>query len=170
MTRLFGRAALSIAVLPGVAVVLVPTALLVLGKRRTLPTADPMGVLRCFLAVVLLGLGGTLFVTTVGLFAGVGRGTLAPWDPPKQFVARGPYRHVRNPMITGVLFSILGEASLFGSLALLGWGAVFFVANSIYIPLAEEPGLARRFGASYDDYRRNVPRWLPCVTPFRPSG
>jgi protein-S-isoprenylcysteine O-methyltransferase Ste14 len=95
------------------------------------------------------------------LFARVGEGTLAPWDPTRKLVVRGPYRHVRNPMITGVLAILLGEAALFGSWPLLVWAFGFFALNAIYMPLVEEPGLVRRFGDDYVRYRRNVPRWLP---------
>lgn len=100
------------------------------------------------------------------LFARVGQGTLAPWDPTQRLVAQGPYRYVRNPMISGVLCVLLGEAALFGSAPLLVWAAAFFALNAAYIPLIEEPGLEKRYGAAYEAYRRNVPRWLPRRTPW----
>ena len=99
------------------------------------------------------------------LFARVGKGTLAPWDPTQKLVIEGPYRHVRNPMITAVLFVLLGEAALFGSTALLLWAAGFFAVNHAWFLLHEEPALVRRFGEDYERYRRTVPRWLP-----RPRG
>jgi protein-S-isoprenylcysteine O-methyltransferase Ste14 len=74
---------------------------------------------------------------------------------------RGPYRHVRNPMITGVALILGGEAVLFQSWPLAILLAVFVGVNAIYFPLVEEPGLRRRFGAEYDVYRANVPRWVP---------
>ena len=98
---------------------------------------------------------------TVALFAGIGQGTLAPWDPTSRLVVRGPYRHVRNPMISGVLCVLLGEAALFGSLAVLAWSGVVFALNAVYFVLVEEPGLRERFGAEYDAYAAHVPRWLP---------
>ena len=98
---------------------------------------------------------------TVALFAGVGQGTLAPWDPTTRLVVRGPYRHVRNPMISGVLAVLLGEAALFGSLAVLAWWAFVFALNAVYFVLVEEPGLRERFGAEYEAYAARVPRWLP---------
>lgn len=106
---------------------------------------------------------------TVSLFARVGGGTLAPWDPTSRLVVLGPYRHVRNPMITGVLAILLGEASLFGSLPLLLWFAAVFAVNAVYLPLVEEPGLRTRFGADYEAYRANVPRWLPRLRPWDPE-
>jgi protein-S-isoprenylcysteine O-methyltransferase Ste14 len=69
-------------------------------------------------------------------------------------------------MIAGVFFVLLGETSFFGSMWLLGWCAIFFLINMIYIPLFEEPGLAKRFGDDYLLYKRNVPRWIPRLTPW----
>src|SRR5206468_1133608 len=81
-------------------------------------------------------------------------------------VVQGVYRHVRNPMISGVFFVLLGEAVLAVSLPLLGWFAVFVVVNAAYIPLAEEPGLVKRFGDDFLTYKQNVPRWIPTLTPW----
>jgi protein-S-isoprenylcysteine O-methyltransferase Ste14 len=71
-------------------------------------------------------------------------------------------------MIVGVLAVILGQAVLFGSLGILVWGAAFLAVNAVWFPLVEEPGLRDRFGEDYEDYRRNVPRWLPRPTPWTP--
>jgi protein-S-isoprenylcysteine O-methyltransferase Ste14 len=109
--------------------------------------------------------GLALVAWTVKLFATEGRGTLAPWDPTAKLVVRGPYRHVRNPMITGVALILGGEALFFQSWALAILLAVFVVVNVVYFPLVEEPGLSRRFGTEYDDYRRRVPRWVPRMRP-----
>jgi protein-S-isoprenylcysteine O-methyltransferase Ste14 len=114
----------------------------------------------------LIALGLLLIVRTIALFAEVGRGTLAPWDPTTRLVVRGPYRHVRNPMISGVLFVLLGEAALFGSWPLLLWFAVVLAVNAAYLPLVEEPGLERRFGEDYERYRAHVPRWIPRLRPW----
>ena len=99
-------------------------------------------------------------------FVTVGKGTLAPWNPPQRLVVRGIYRHVRNPMIAGVFFVLLSEAVLAASLPILGWFAVFVAINSVYIPLVEEPGLVKRFGADYLAYKQNVPRWIPRLRPW----
>jgi protein-S-isoprenylcysteine O-methyltransferase Ste14 len=69
-------------------------------------------------------------------------------------------------MIAGVLFVVLGEAVLAASLPLLGLFALAVIVNAVYIPLAEEPGLAKRFGEEYEVYRRNVPRWIPILRPW----
>ena len=96
---------------------------------------------------VLTALGLALLAWTLALFAKVGGGTLAPWDPTRRLVVAGPYRHVRNPMISGVLAVLLGESAVFASLPLLLWFAAVLAVNAVYFPLVEEPGLRRRFGA-----------------------
>jgi len=157
------RPLLSVLALPVTVILLVPA--LVLRAWPPPPEAAANWLLRG-VGLLLMAAGLALVVWTVRLFARVGQGTLAPWDPPRHLVVRGPYRHVRNPMITGVAAILLGEAALFGSLPLLAWLALFALANALYIPLAEEPGLRRRFGAEFDDYCRHVPRWLPRRTPW----
>ena len=139
-------------VLPGTVTVVVP-ALLVDDADLSLVRAATGGL------VVAAGL--TLFAWTLSLFVRIGRGTLAPWDPTRRLVVAGPYRHVRNPMITAVLAVLVGEAVLFGSAAIAVWSAVVFAVNWLWFVLHEEPGLERRFGEEYRAYRRAVPRWLP---------
>lgn len=117
-------------------------------------------------AFILSGI--SLFVWTVSMFATIGRGTLAPWDPTRRLVVRGVYRHVRNPMISGVAGVLLGEVLVLGSLPLLGWCLLFMLANAVYIPLVEERGLERRFGDQYREYKRSMPRWIPRVRPWSP--
>jgi protein-S-isoprenylcysteine O-methyltransferase Ste14 len=124
-------------------------------------------------AAALVALGAALAVAglvlwawTVRLFATVGQGTLAPWDPTSRLVAVGPYRHVRNPMISGVFAVLAGEALALGSRGIALWAGAFLLVNHLYFVFVEEPGLARRFGADYEEYRRAVPRWVPRTTPF----
>jgi protein-S-isoprenylcysteine O-methyltransferase Ste14 len=116
---------------------------------------------------LLIGLGLTLVVYTVSLFFHYGEGTLAPWTPTQKLVVRGIYRHVRNPMISGVCCVLLGEALVLGSVTLLYWFGFVLLLNMIYLPLVEEPGLARRFGADYLRYQQNVPRWIPRLRAWR---
>ena len=118
--------------------------------------------------IVLIAIGLALVTWTVSLFARIGKGTLAPWDPTSRLVVVGPYRHVRNPMISGVLTVLLGEAALFGSLPLLVWFGAAFAVNAVYFPLVEEPGLRKRFGEDYEAYRAAVPRWVPRLRPWEP--
>jgi protein-S-isoprenylcysteine O-methyltransferase Ste14 len=126
----------------------------------------PLSLLPVAAGALLITTGLALGAWTLALFARVGRGTLAPWDPTARLVVRGPYRHVRNPMITGVGAVVAGEAALLGSVPLLIWFAAFAAANAVYMPLVEEPGLRHRFGTDYDRYRANVPRWLPRLRPW----
>jgi protein-S-isoprenylcysteine O-methyltransferase Ste14 len=94
-------------------------------------------------------------------FAARGRGTPAPWDPPRHLVTRGPYRVVRNPMYVGILTTLLGESLFFGSVSLLAWTVVVAITVHLFVVLYEEPGLRDRFGSEYERYLVDVPRWLP---------
>jgi protein-S-isoprenylcysteine O-methyltransferase Ste14 len=115
------RHLLAIGLLPFVVTVVVPAYIIrtstTLNAGWDLPS--PLGLLPTLLGCALVGLGVLLVYKTVIFFATVGEGTLAPWDPPRRLVVRGPYRHVRNPMISGVLSILLGEAILLGSVPLL---------------------------------------------------
>lgn len=115
---------------------------------------------------LVFAIGFALFAWCVLLFARVGQGTLAPWDPTRKLVAVGPYRHVRNPMISGVLLMLIGQALLWRSGALALWAGTFLLINHTYFLISEEPGLEQRFGESYRTYRAHVPRWLPRATPW----
>jgi len=119
------------------------------------------------LGALFICCGLILMFRTVSLFAKIGNGTLAPWDPTQRLVVHGVYRHVRNPMISGVCCILFGEAILVGSVALLCWFIFFLLVNLIYIPLLEEPDLVRRFGEDYLIYKRNVPRWIPRLSPWK---
>ena len=91
------------------------------------------------------------------MFHTIGKGTLAPWDPPKEFIAQGIYLHSRNPMITGGLITLLGEVFVFGSGPILAWWLIFFTIKTIYFIYHEEPELEKRFGNSYIDvYKRQA--------------
>jgi protein-S-isoprenylcysteine O-methyltransferase Ste14 len=163
------RHLLSILLLPFMAVVVVPSALLRTDAATTLRwdgAAPPfVWITRVGGAFAFAG-GFALFAWCVALFARVGRGTLAPWDPTQRLVAVGPYRHVRNPMISGVALMLAGEALTWRSGVLALWLAVFAVINHTYFLLSEEPGLEKRFGDGYREYRAHVPRWLPRIRPW----
>lgn len=116
---------------------------------------------RAAIGLVPIGAGLALAYRTISLFARVGDGTLAPWDPPRRLVVDGPYRRWRHPMISGVALILAGEAIVLWTLPMLIWLAVFVAVNAVYLPLVEEPRLVRRFGADYEEYRRRVPRFLP---------
>ena len=99
----------------------------------------------------------------------VGSGTLAPWDPTRELVSAGAYRHSRNPMKAGLFLVLAGEALATQSLALTVWFACFAIVNVLYIRLHEEPGLMTRFDARYRDYCARVPRWWPALRTFHRS-
>ena len=153
--------------LPFTVTVLVPVWLarrngVALGLADTVPGIG----LQAFGAVIL-GLGVGLFAASLERFATEGEGTLAPWDPPRRLVVRGPYRHVRNPMISGVALILFGEAAALVSRPHLLWALTFLAVNAIYIPLLEEPFLRERFGEAYREYCRNVPPLVPRLRPWR---
>ena len=158
----------AIIILPGTVVLLVPALLTWLARGTALAAAPAApGQLRFWCGFLAAGVGLVLAAWTMRLFATLWRGTPAPWDPPRQLVVSGPYAHVRNPMITSVLFILAGEALLLGSLPVAAWLGLFFAGNAVYFPLVEEKGLARRFGDDYREYRANVPCWLPRRKPWR---
>jgi protein-S-isoprenylcysteine O-methyltransferase Ste14 len=120
--------------------------------------------------MLLIFLGLIFLIYTNKSFLEIGRGTLAPWDPPKKLVVEGAYRYVRNPMISSVLMIVLGESLIFSSIELFLLFILFFIVNHIYFVYSEEPGLIRRFGNDYIEYKQNVPRWIPRLKPWEPNG
>jgi protein-S-isoprenylcysteine O-methyltransferase Ste14 len=118
------------------------------------------------LGVILIVTGLTVMVLTISSFIRIGKGTLAPWSPTKKLVITGLYRYVRNPMILGVLTVLVGEALSLWSKSILIWAGAFFIINTIYFMIYEEPDLENKFGEDYRRYRKHVSRWLPRLTPF----
>ena len=162
------RHLLAVLLLPGMVVGAVPawirTALRA-GDSRW-PADSWQSALAHVASLALFAVGLVLVIWCVSLFARVGQGTRAPWDPTSRLVARGPYRHVRNPMISGVVLLLAGQALWIGSWKLAVWLTLVLVVNHLYFLGVEEPGLAARFGDSYRDYAANVPRWIPRRTPW----
>lgn len=117
--------------------------------------------------IAIAGLG--MFFYTLFLFVTIGKGTLAPWSRKQKLIVRGPYRYCRNPMITGVLFILIGESFILSSTNILEWAGIFFLINNVYFLLFEEPDLYSTFGEDYTQYKKNVPRWLPRFTPYQPE-
>lgn len=149
----------AILLLPGNVLGVIP-ALILWWSRGQWALAGP-AELRLWAALLCFGAGLSLMTLTIRRFATEGDGTLAPWDPTERLVVSGVYRHVRNPMISGVVVNLVGEALLFGSGALGVWAGLFFLTNAIYIPQVEERSLEQRFGEDYRRYRQHVPRWIP---------
>jgi protein-S-isoprenylcysteine O-methyltransferase Ste14 len=125
-------------------------------------------------SIALIAAGAILIVAGIAVllhaftrFALEGSGTPAPVAPTETLVVGGIYRHVRNPMYVSVFAIILGQVLLFGSVAVLVYGVLVAAACVAFVLVYEEPTLARRYGQSYETYRRNVPGWLPRLTPWR---
>ena len=117
------------------------------------------------LGVVLVVVGGLLALSCVVVFIGRGRGTPAPFDPPRAFVATGPYRFVRNPMYIGAIAVLEGAAMIFRSPSIAILGVVYWILAHALVLLYEERTLRTRFGESYALYRSRVRRWLPRLRP-----
>lgn len=157
------RQARAIALLPGNVNVTIPVLILVLVEGPTVGwgLGGAAGVAVAALGLVLMFVGFAVWLWTVVLFQRIGRGTLAAWDPTSRLVVAGPYRYVRNPMISAVATFLLGEAIFLGSPWIGIWAAIFIAVNFAYFVLVEEPGLERRFGPEYLVYKRNTARWIP---------
>ncbi|HET7691685.1 MAG TPA: isoprenylcysteine carboxylmethyltransferase family protein [Gemmatimonadota bacterium] len=120
------------------------------------------------IGVALMALGLVIMAVCVATFVVRGRGTPAPFDPPRAFVASGPYRWVRNPMYIGMFTFLVGYALCAVSFPALLVAFAMLAAAHLVAVLYEEPSLARRFGEPYREYRRTTPRWIP-RPPRRPA-
>jgi protein-S-isoprenylcysteine O-methyltransferase Ste14 len=140
-------------VVPGAGGVYVPWLILTRHGASPAPAA--------WYAVPVIVVGIWLYVSCVWVFAAVGRGTPGVWDSPRQVVAAGPYRWVRNPIYIGALLIVSGEAWLFLSVDLLVYAGVLAIAFHLLIIGYEEPRLRARFGEQYEAYRHAVSRWIP---------
>ncbi len=138
----------------GVFALYVPLALL-----RTGPRIETGMIF--FLAIPLWFLGGLIVLWCFWDFTFRGRGTPNPTDPPRELVVTGPYRYVRNPIYVGVAMIFMGHFLWFGYWALLIYTFLALIGAHVFVVLYEEPTLKKRFGASYENYLRSVPRWIP---------
>jgi protein-S-isoprenylcysteine O-methyltransferase Ste14 len=121
-----------------------------------------------WLAAIPSVLGFAVALRCIWDFGWTGRGTPVPVAPPQRLVVVGFYRYVRNPMYVGFITGWIGLWIVFGraSVTAVTWFAAALLALHLFVVFYEEPTLHRKFGADYDDYRRNVPRWLPRVSPW----
>ena len=136
---------------------LIPLGIFIATRHRILAN---MGAVR-YAGLIPFTLGACLSLWCVKDFVVRGRGTPAPFDPPTQLVLKGPYRYVRNPMYVGLFLVLVGEAMLYASFFVLLYALFLVAAAHIFVVFYEEPTLRRRFGESYKQYLRSVPRWLP---------
>jgi protein-S-isoprenylcysteine O-methyltransferase Ste14 len=123
--------------------------------------AAPLGGWGRIPGIGLMAAGGLIVLICLGAFAVRGRGTPAPFDPPREFVASGPYRYVRNPMYIGGWLLVLGLGFYEGSPAILLTSLLWLLLAHLFVLFYEEPNMERRFGESYRSYRRSVRRWIP---------
>lgn len=141
----------------GTALVVVPWMLL----RRELPLHLNVLEPPRLLGLAFMGLGGAVLLRCILDFLLVGKGTLAPVDPPRKLVRVGLYRRVRNPMYVGVVTTLFGEALFFQSRAIAIYAVVAWTIFHLFVVFYEEPRLRDAFGAEYEEYRAVVPRWIP---------
>ncbi len=133
-----------------------------------LPLAMTRGVsaklgLALYVSLGLFAIAITIYLWAIWSFAARGRGTPLPLDAPKKLVIQGPYRYARNPMYLAVFSALIGWLVPYQTTSLLLY-AIFFAAVAIlFVTRYEEPHLASEFGAEYDKYRTEVPRWLPRI-------
>ena len=154
---MFLHALFAFLVLPGLAAFILPPVLAFIDPWRK-------GVLPPGAFLMLLGI--VLLFWCVRDFYVSGKGTLAPWDPPRKLVVVGLYRHVRNPMYLGVLTLIVGWAVLLTSPLVICYALVLAVGFHLRVLIHEEPWIARQFGSEWQQYRSHVGRWLPRLTPW----
>ena len=145
-------------ILPVTVLVIVP---LWIEKNRAIHVGTHL-----FLGLIFILTGLIIMGFTISSFIRIGKGTLAPWSPTKKLVITGLYRYVRNPMILGVLIVLLGEALSLWSKNILIWAGAFFIINTVYFIIYEEPDLEKKFEGEYREYKKHVSRWLPRLTPF----
>ena len=155
---MFLRALVAFAALPGVVALLIPA---LVASRSTLQFSLPGA------SAFVIGLATLLWCVMV--FYVTGKGTLAPWSPPRNLVTVGLYRFSRNPMYVGVVLVLVGWALLFRSPALAWYTGVVAVAFHLRVVLGEEPWLAQTHGAEWQAYEKAVPRWIWRM-PRKPRG
>ena len=111
--------------------------------------------------IVIASIGAAIALWCIVTFVRIGKGTPAPFDPPRRLVVHGPYRFVRNPMYIGAALALVGAALFYRSLFLLAYGCLFLLAACLFVLFYEEPALRRTFGPDYEAYCHRVSRWWP---------
>jgi protein-S-isoprenylcysteine O-methyltransferase Ste14 len=124
----------------------------------------PEGIIAKACGIALMTAGGSLVFTCIAIFVVRGKGTPALFDAPREFVATGPYRYVRNPMYIGGLSLLIGFAVYKHSLSILLFAALLVPLADLLVIFHEEPRLRRLFARSYEEYCKSVRRWIPKVT------
>jgi len=153
----FWTAARSLLYASGFVTVSLYVALAVRNLDARLPDVMP----HTALGLLLIACGLAFAVLSIAAFVAKGRGTPAPFDPPRRFVASGPYTIVRNPMYVGGLTALGGLALYLGSSAMLIFAVLWGLFAHLFVVLYEEPVLRAKFGREYEGYCASVPRWVP---------
>jgi len=147
----------AILILPFNVVITIPCLLLYFSGYKY----NTQSLSQIILGILLLLFGSFLAIWTMVQFYKIGKGTPAPWAAPKYLVVEGPYKIVRNPMITGVLSILLAESLILNTIIIFCWVVLFFIINCFYFKIFEEKELERKFGEEYVRYKENVPMWFP---------
>jgi len=155
--------ALFLVLAPGCVAGLVPWWISRWQIRAPFPGYAPMRVI----GAVLIAAGTLVVLDSFARFALQGLGTPAPVFPTRHLVVNGFYRYVRNPMYVAVVAVILGQAVLFGDVRVFEYALFAWLVAHLFVLAYEEPTLRKTFGAEYESFRANVPRWIPRVTPWR---
>lgn len=158
---MFLRALLAFLMVPVVVAGIVPL---------MLATYDPFKASGNLAGLLILGVGLVILVWCVRDFYVAGKGTLAPWDPPKHLVTVGLYRYVRNPMYVGVIFILSGWAIITGSPIVAGFALFMSTAFYFRVKMHEEPWAEAKFATEWQEYKQHVPRWLPQLKGYYPSN
>jgi len=130
---------------------------------------DKTIILFIILGLIFNLIGLILLVLTIRMFILIGNGTIMSWHPTKKLVVVSFYAYVRNPMLLSIIIILLGESITFVSHGIAMFAILSFILSEVYLIFAEEPGLEKRFGKEYIEYKRNVPRWIPRFKPWKPN-
>ncbi|NOQ13624.1 MAG: isoprenylcysteine carboxylmethyltransferase family protein [Methyloprofundus sp.] len=128
-----------------------------------LASSDPYKAEGNFFGLLILGFGLSILLYCVRDFYVSGKGTLAPWDPPKKLVTVGLYQYTRNPMYVGVIFILLGWVIITASPIVFGFTLFLSLAFDLRVKMHEEPWAEKKFTAEWISYKNSVPRWLPLL-------
>ncbi len=136
---------------------------LILGRTEGMPMLHPdIGPAR-WLGAGLAAFGAYLYLrSAVHLLRR--RTSATPGREATVLLTHGWYGRTRHPLLLGVVAILFGEAVFFSSLALLAYALAYWLWLTAFVALREEPDLRRTFGADYDAYCREVPRWIPRVS------
>ena len=167
MSNFFRRTLISL-LLPFVFLIAFPIAAFLFNDTQSIDWLlyKPQDQMATIIGGLLIVAGLGLVLATIPFFLRQSAGTNMPWDPAPELIVTGIYRYVRNPMHIGVFSIMMGEGLILRSISILGFVTFAIILHLFYIPNSEERGLEIRFGEEYLEYKENVPRWIPRLTPW----